>query len=255
MKTSRFFTKMMVAAGIVLAGNIAIAQEVAMPGGFQQHGNNSSGTPAATEATDSVTVGAVLQYWAEPDALVSPNGVFTWTVTGVGSQTAGGTTNLATVTFGAAPATGTIAVVEGDGTCADATPISIDVEVIAAPTATFGADPAPVCTNNPVQTFTLPMTLSTAVQDGLVRINYTVYNPDNSVLIAAQDANYAEATASFDVTLTGATQYGTYYVVINTASDRISRKSSVAGVIADNQIDLVVNRTPVTGPIFHLPNN
>jgi hypothetical protein len=257
MKKSTIWKSLATIAIMLVAGNTLFAQEVAMPAGLQQHGNNSSGTAVASEAIDSVAVGSVMQYWAQPDAASSSDNTFTWTVApALGSQTAGGTTNLATITFGAAAATGTIQVAEGTASCPDLTPVSIDIQVIPVPTATFGADPAAVCTNDPIQTFTLPVTLATAVASGTMRINYTVYNPDNSVLIAAQDLNIKESTGSFNITLSGATQYGTYYVIINSVSDHVSRKPAVdvPGAIADNRIDLVVNRTPVTGPIYHLPN-
>jgi hypothetical protein len=57
------------------------------------------------------------------------------------------------------------------------------------------------------------------------------------------------------LSLATATQYGNYTVTINSVSDRISRKSNVAGTLAaPTTITLTVNRVPVTGPIYHLPN-
>lgn len=256
MKKSTILKSLATMALMLIGSNLLFAQnEVGKPANFQQHGNNSSGATVASELTDSVAIGSVMQYWADPDPLSTTDNTFTWTVTpALGSQTAGGTTNLATITFASTPAIGTIQVTESTASCPDPSPVSIDVQVIPVPTATFGGDPTAVCTNDPIQTFSLPVTLSTAVASGTMRINYTVFDPDGIQLIAAQDLNIKESTGSFSVTLSGATKYGAYYVIINSVSDHISRKSAVAGAIADNRINLVVNRTPVTGPIYHIPN-
>lgn len=247
---------------------------------LSRHGYNSAGAAVASENTDSVTTGSVMRYYVLPDATANGSytspltgtltSTFAWTTTNpVGAGTPAGTiAQVGAIAFGnyrqvTWSGTGTIDLnaQENSATCTG--PLtSIPVAIIPAPTATFGLNPTAVCTNNPVQTFTLPITVTTAVNDlpitpnGFVRINYTVFNPDNTELIAAQDLNMSEATANISVTLTGATQYGTYYVIINSVTDRISRKpaTDVTGAIADNRIDMVVNRTPVTGPIYHIPN-
>lgn len=75
----------------------AIAQnEVAMPGGFHQFGENSSDVIAASESIDSVTVGAIMQYWAQPNpALLNPANTYVWTISPtIGTQTAGTPTTL-----------------------------------------------------------------------------------------------------------------------------------------------------------------
>lgn len=101
----------------------------------------------------------------------------------------------------------------------------------------------------------VPFTLSSDVNTpSTVRVNYTVYNPDGTVLIAAQNVELAKSITTINVTLAGATQYGQYKVTFNAVSDRISRKSSVAGTVSTPNVLLTVNPVPVTGPIYHLPN-
>lgn len=264
MKKSTIF-KMTAALAILFVGYAnSWGQELANPDvtNFRQHGTNNGNTVVATENTDSITVSAVMRYWAQPDpAVANAANTYAWTITpALGSQTGGTTTNIATVTFGNAPATGTIQVVETavTGTCPGSTR-SIPVEVIAKPTATGGSAPTAQCSSNPgLLTFAVPITTSTGEvvhAFNTVRVNFTVFNPDNSQLIAAQDIELVRGATTFNVTLTGAVQYGNYKVTINSVSDRISRKSAVAGTITTPDILLAVNRIPVTGPIYHLPNN
>jgi hypothetical protein len=217
-----------------------------------------------------------MRYYVVPDATANTSytGVltgsltdaFNWTFTGATGTAAGANADVAgyaafdnyqAVTWSG---TGTINLNVQESSPAPAscsgTLTTIPIAILPVPTATFGLDPGSVCTNNPVQSFTLPVTLSTAVNTGDLRINYTVYNPDATVLIAAQDLDLNESAVNFGVTLTGATQYGNYYVIINSVTDRISRKpiADIPGTITDNRIDLLVYRTPVTGNIYHLPN-
>jgi len=272
-----FFTAVLITVGFTAV----FAQPATIPGvngqTLSQHGYNSAGVAVVSENTDSVTTGSVMRYYALPDATAntsytSPLGgsltdAFSWTLTGATGTAAGVNANVAgygafgnyqQVTWSG---TGTIDLNVQESSPAPAScpgPLTtIPVAILPVPTSTFGADPSSVCTNTPAtQTFTLPVTLSTAVSDGDVRINYTVYNPDASVLIAAQDLDLDETEVSFDVTLTGATQYGNYYVMINSVTDRVSRKpvTDITGTITDNRIDLFVYRTPVTGRIYHVPN-
>ena len=272
-----FFTIVIAAMGITAA----FAQPATIPGvggqTLSQHGYNAAGAAVASENTDSVTTGSVMRYYALPDATANPSytspltgsltDAFTWTFTGATGTAAGVNANVAGfATFGnfqqvTWSGTGTINLNVQESSPAPATcagPLTtIPVAILPVPTATFGVDPASVCTNTPqTEDFTLPVTLSTAVIDGNVRVNYTVFNPDATQLIAAQDLDLDETAVSFDVTLTGATQYGNYYVIINSVTDRVSRKpvADITGTITDNRIDLFVYRTPVTGPIYHVPN-
>jgi hypothetical protein len=272
-----FLTTALIAVGLTAA----FAQPATIPGvngqTLSQHGYNAAGAPVVSENTDSVTTGSVMRYYVLPDATANPSytsplggsitDAFAWTFTGATGTAAG--VNADVAGFGAFDnyqqvtwsGNGTINLNVQENSPAPASctgPLTtIPIAILPVPTGTFGADPGSVCTNTPnTQVFTLPVTLSTAVLDGNVRLNYTVYNPDASVLIAAQDLDLDEAAVSFNVTLTGAAQYGNYYAVINTVTDRVSRKpvTDITGTITDNRIDLFVYRTPVTGPIYHIPN-
>ena len=245
---------------------------------LSQHGSNSAGTVVATENTDSVTIGGVTRYYVVPDAGANPayTGVLTGTLASTFNWTTSGSTGptgtiaqVGAVTYGnyrqvtwAGP-TGTINlnVVESSGAgCASGTTTTVPVRVIAVPTVTGGAAPTAQCTTTPgTLTFAVPVTLtSDLVVAGVanrVRVNYTITNPDATTLTGATDVDLDKTATSFNVTLTGATQYGSYTVTLNTVSDRISRKSGVNGTISTATIALVVNRVPTTGPIYHLPNN
>jgi len=239
----------------------AIAQnEVAMPGGFHQFGENSSDVIAASESIDSVTVGAIMQYWAQPDpALLNPANSYVWTISPtIGTQTAGTPTDLATITFVGTPATGTITFHEVSAAgCAAADITPVNIAVIAKPTAKFGANPASECTQSPGSlTFTLPVILTSSLPAiNLLSLNYTVKNPDGSTLSGPTVIQLSKTAVSFNVTLTGALQYGFYTVTLNSVSDRISIKSGVSGdVTANPTIMLGVNLTPSTGNVFHVTN-
>jgi hypothetical protein len=266
------FTLTLIAFGYigVNAQNLTVNAET-----LRNHGTNATGTSVAYEATDSVTTGSIMRYYNLPDATANPAYIsplggtlassFVWTTSGATGTAAGTIAQVGALTYGnyrqvTWAGTGTINLnvqetSAAPASCAGAL-TTIPVAIIAAPSATFGSDPTAVCFSSPVQTFTLPVTLTTAVNSGWVRINYTVYDPTTAVFQAAQDLDINTSATGFDVTLTGATLYGTYYVIINSITDRISRKPvvDVAGTITDNRIDLVINRTPVTGPIYHIPN-
>jgi hypothetical protein len=280
MKKTTILRGVLAIAFTVIGMSATFAQPATIPGvnseTLSRHGYNSAGIAVPAENTDSVTTGSVMRYYVLPDATANPTytspltgsltDAFAWTFTGATGSAAGANANVAGfVAFGnyqqvTWSGTGTINLNVQENSPAPASCLgpltTIPISILPVPTATFGADPAAVCANNPVQTFALPVTLTTAVSDDIVRINYTVYNPDASVLIAAQDLNIDEGAASYNVTLTGATLYGEYYVVINSVTDRISRKAvtDVLGTITDNRINLYVYRTPVTGPIYHVPN-
>lgn len=279
MKKSTILRGFLTTALIAVGFTVTFAQTTKSVNGqtLSQHGYNSSGASVVSENTDSVTTGSIMRYYVLPDATANPSytspltgsltDVFAWTFTNATGTASGANANVAGfLTFGnyqqvTWSGTGTIDLNVRENSPAPASCIgpltTIPVAILPVPTATFGADPATVCTNTPAtETFTLPVTLTTAVIDGNVRINYTVYNPDASVLIAAQDLDIDESEVDFDVTLTGASLYGNYYVIINSVTDRISRKpvADVTGTITDNRIDLFVYRTPVTGNIYHVPN-
>lgn len=271
-----FFTTALIAVGFTAAFAQPATISDVNGQALSRHGYNSSGTQVATENTDSVTTGSVMRYYVLPDETANPSYTspltgtlsddFEWTFTGATGTAAGANADVAghasygnyqQVTWSG---NGTINLNVQENSPAPASCegalTTIPVAIIPLPTADFGDDPDAVCTDDPEQTFTLPVTLTTSVLDGNVQINYTVYNPDGTELIAAQDLDIDESEESFDVELTGATEFGNYYVIINSVTDRISRKpvTDIYGTVTEDRIDLFVYRTPVTGPIYHVPN-
>jgi hypothetical protein len=258
--------KMTAALAIMFLGYAnSWGQEVAMPGGLHQFGKNSSDATVATENTDSVTVGAVMQYWAQPDpALVaSPVNTYGWTITpALGSQTAGGTTNLATITFGATPGTGTIQVIQTSASGCAGSAVSYPVQSIAAPANTAIAFSALACPTGAVPYTlagpTVTLTLVDAMNPGAqqIKVTYNLTGPGGSFTnITGAVANIAEGTQTINLSGVNLSEPGTYTFTITALSDRISRKSSVAGTLTVASNTFTVNRAPVTGPIFHVPNN
>jgi len=271
MKNSTILKMTATLAIIMLGFKTLNAQETYVsPPSTKQHGTNSANQDrsATTEAVDSVTVGATLQYYVEPDPDVNVKNAlntYTWTydplLITTGNVAAGA--NTQTITFVAAKpaAQGTIQVRENSvGGCNSAITTSIPVRVIDKPTATGGGIVAAQCSSDPtLLTFNVPIT--TTCDEiihafNTVRVNFTVKKPDNSVLFAAQDIELVRGATTFPLALgAGATTYGNYIVTINSVSDRISRKSAIAGTVTTPDITLTVNKTPVTGKIYHLPNN
>jgi hypothetical protein len=280
MKTMmRLFTMMM---GLMLLSIVLVnAQNPVTPEAgvsLYKHTTNSADLigPVAGEASDTVTTTSTLKYYVLPDAAVNPGfavpftnivSTFTWTTSVPTGSAAGAIAAVPTAVHGNYrqvnwTGTGTInlnAVENSTSGCASGTTTTVPIVIIAIPTATGGAAPATQCTSNPATlTFAVPVTLTsdlaTAGVANRVRVNYTVTNPDASVLLAATDVELNKGAVTFNVTLTGATQYGNYTVTINAVSDRISRKSVVTGTVATPNITLTVFHTPVTGPIYHIPN-
>ncbi len=264
--------RLLIISALVLISSVSmIAQELGSTGLYKQ-GTDQNGV-TSVENIDSVTIGAQLQYYVQPDPLISPaytftsplanlNSTFAWTAVPAASATitsplsASYLTNWIGVQWNALGSVN-LSVVETalTGTCSGST-TTIPVLVIHVPTITGGAAPAAQCSSTPsTVSFTVPFTLTSDLNPpSTVRVNYTVYNPDASVLIAAQNVELANTASSIIVTLTGATQYGAYTVTFNTVSDRISRKSSVAGTVTTPNVLLTDNPVPATGPIYHLPN-
>jgi hypothetical protein len=245
------------------AFSVFAQNEVSMPASFVQHGNKSGNVapvPPALESIDSVTVGAAMRYWVQPDASVaSGSNVYTWTIAAaLGSQTAGGVTNLATVTFGATPATGTISVIESTSAgCNAGASTIINVATIAKPTGTFASASSSVCASNvaTVALSNLATTLTSAISGGAIRVTYTITDPSNAtgtdqtVLLSAASSSFTLPAGTFNA-------YGVWKIKITQIDDRISIKSNVAGTVgAISEYQFTISKTPTTGPVFHLPNN
>jgi hypothetical protein len=272
------FLKGLVTASLVLFGFAnAFAQNPITPEltPLYKHTTNSSDPvgPVAGEAIDSVTVTSLMKYYVLPDPNVNPGfavpflnilSTFNWSTSGATGTAAGAIANVPAalhpnykqVTWTGIGTINLNVVEVSSSGCTSGGSTTVPVQIINIPTVTGGAAPAAQCTANPATvTFLVPLALTSDISlPDKVRINYTVYNPDATVLFAASNLDLAKAAASFSLTLTGATQYGNYMVTINSVSDRISRKSSVAGTVTSPNITLTVNRIPVTGPIYHIPN-
>lgn len=263
MKQSTIMKALVIIAIVILGIASAWAQEIGMPIGLFEHGKNSLNNATTSENTDSVTVGSVMQYWVAPDgAFTGTTSTFSWAISGWG-LIASTTTNLSTVTYGAATGSGTINVAETSPTpsCSGSASI-IDFAVIDAPTANFGADPTAQCASASAVNYSLPINVTTAISGATVRVNYTIFNPSNVGLTGQTNINVeltAGAARTITATIPAGSTAGTYYAKINSITDRISRKPSIdiegAFSAGNDRIDIIVNPLPVTGKIYHLPNN
>jgi hypothetical protein len=225
------------------------------------------------EAKDSVTVGAVVDYFVMPDNLISPsynpavsftsdlNSSFAWTIGGAGSSTVtktGMLSNYITATWTTTPGSYTLVAKETatTGTCPDNIGTTVNSVVIAKPTASFSpTTSSAICSTNPAaDTLKLPLVLTTSMSDNNIRITYTITGATTK---AATPLDLKESATSYTLpagTFNGSS-YGVNTITITQVSDRISRKSGVTGTITTNTYTFTINRTPSTGAIYHLPNN
>ncbi len=261
------FSKLLTIVALVAMGMTqAWGQEVAMPANFQQHGNTSAGipsVPASLELTDSVTINSSLQYWVQPDAAVLTDpSTFTWgTTIALASQTAGGTSNLATFNF-TAEGTGNITVREDSpapNSCTGST-TTIPVRVIAAPdvtAATFSSLACPAGTDGTYTlagpTATLTIACSVLGNKG-VSLHYSLSGPTGFTTVGSTLATLGNGN-TIDLSGINLTHSGTYTLTIIDITDRIATKSGLLTIADGTTATFVVNRVPVTGPVYHLPNN
>jgi hypothetical protein len=244
-----------------------------LPGtSLYQHGSNSGGVNA-NEAIDSVTVGAVMDYYAMPDKTINTSfnetvslsanitTTFTWDSDNPGESIAtktGQYQNYVEVTWSSLTADtepDTLFVTEATGTCSDPTPTKIPVRVIAAPTADFDIATNAICENDTVGGYDVVVDLSTPVVTGNIRYTISVQGPNtNPVYTNTYNVNGASNTFTIPGSVF-ADGRGNYTITFTEISDRISRKSSVAGSSPTqaNHV-LTLNAQPSTGNIFHLPN-
>jgi hypothetical protein len=254
--------KMTLTLAIIVLGyaNSWGQNELPLPTGFHQHGKNSLDVVTPAENRDSVTVGASMKYYVEPDAAISgTNSTFAWSLkTPLGTVTPT-STNIATISFGTVLGVDTIKVRETSPTASCPGSISkIPIELIAAPTGEFNdADYVDgVCVavaDSGTYTYAVPLSLNTSVKDDSIRLSVTVTRPDlttRSLIIKVK-----KTATSF--TYGDYPSFGAYTFKITAVTDRISRKSNVAGTITTGKdvFTLAFNKVPQTGPIYHLPNN
>lgn len=254
------------------------------PAGMQAHGNNSSGIPTPLESVDSVTVGGVLDYFVMPDAALNPgydfatdplanlNSTFNWTgTTGASSivykQSSGvDIPNYVTITWGNTTGNFVVSVYEVSAAgCQDASPTTIPVTIIEAPTLTYpaaggtesicatGADGSLSISPSPINVnFTSSVSGKRQMQ-----LVYTITSNNHGVIASNVTADITETgagTGTFTIA-TPLQYYDTYTVTLNTVSDRISRKSNVVSNASGvTTYTVIITPTPNTGTIYHLPN-
>lgn len=253
---------------------------------------NSALVKTPAEYIDSLTIGAAnVKYLVYPDLKASPlynfttnatanlNSTFTWSSVPAAGVTinnaiAGFATNYAKITFPITAGDYTISTTETaiSGTCAG-TPVTLAARLIAVPAVTGGTvtgaitcpvSDVPYGLNVP----TIKLTgVSTAVVNNgsqKLRITYTLTGPiDNyGTLGTIGTANTVlgitegTATPTLDLSaLNGDVNFpGTYTFHVSAISDRISRKSAVTVAPVFTDVTFTINRRPVTGPIYHVPN-
>lgn len=309
MKRMNFFRATATIALLLVAGLSTFAQYV----------GPTSTYDAVTTTSDYVTIGSRMPYYVAPDATIATMATagtmdyseFQWEVltsvlaplaitpenyAGNALTTGEGLApwvdeNEISVTWAAPAVAGTQYVIRATEHsnplglanftfgCADATPETRNVFVLAVPTVAFDGTSGGGCAIAPGTTFYVPLNI-TGLGDW--DVTYTVaYNggaagaPATYTLTVADpiggvtDANViAQSTAARDAdgTPTGSTdglaialpaaQYGYYDVAITGFTDRISRKSldALLPVAAAGTYRIYVNPTPVTSPIQHLQN-
>lgn len=273
-----FTKKLLLTAAMTVFGLAGMLAQQLNTTGLYRHGTNSAsgGSVVATEATDSVTLGATMDYFVMPDPLYNPSYVaatsltanlvstFTWSstpaATSIATKTGFGQ-NYVTVTWPSATGDYSLKVIEnGSAGCDDPTGRIIPVRLINKPTANFNSATSTVCSATPGSvTFTLPLSLSTDITNDRIFVSFqVVFTP----AVGAPTTNtYSNVplldTGSINLeTLTGsALAHGKYEVTITSVSDHVSTKSNVAGVIgATPKYTYNLIRLPQTGEIYHIPN-
>lgn len=246
---------------------------IAQPTNLKPHGDNSLGATVESEDIDSVTVGSTMRYFVMPDALANPGYDFSTNPGALVSTFDWWTDNTATVTDNTAEndvniqwtATGSdvINVTELGASCNGLDTTTINVKVINKPEAGFNhatyADD--ICTTDPGEViYNFPVSLSTDVNTGNIRVHLTVLNSTTSTTIFDGDLDLSDSDTQ--VTVGDGTNgtfdnYGAITVTMTSVSDRISRKSSVDGTLTSGAdvFTYTIVRPPSTGTIYHLPNN
>jgi len=259
---------------LVVLGAMFSVHSYAQPGDpYYEHGNNSGGA-SVSELTDSVTVGDTLRYIVQPDANANTSYVwatmsgtlsssFVWNAGSLGAFIGGTNTNDVTLRItGSVGTTDSLRVVEisaSDCEAGDSTKIS--VQIINLPTALFGNgtndNDSSFCYQNLGTNFTVPVSLTTDVQDGDVQYYVSVLNEASTEVWNNGGSAYSqdESVNTFNIPAAAFSAADTYTINISDVTDRISRKSGRSlGVDAGNSFTLLLYPQPSTGPLFHIPN-
>ena len=236
------------------------------PANFKPHGTNSADVVTPKENIDTLVVGAVMDYWIMPSASAIPATVWTWSrPTGTATITGVPTGQTAEFTFPAAAETGSIKAVETTNSCPDPTGTTINYAVVAKPSVGF-SDATPsvtmgICSFTAAQTLNVALTSPTSGANEVMNVTYTVSK--GAVQIGSA---HTQALAKSNTTITipfaefGASPTaGAYTVTFTNVDDRIVRKAKnkalIIGTLNTATYTINVTAVPVTGPIYHLPNN
>lgn len=285
MKTNRTIKRLLFSAAFLMVGLVGAyaadpATISAESATLYKHGTNSTGT--TDEAIEYVTTGAIMKYFVLPDKNANPSfdsgdplnaanilSTFTWTTTGAtgtatGAIAAVGTNpaNYKAITWGGL-GTINLNVVENSptGGCASTTTQTIPVTIIKAPTVVFSSATATsrcgnVADGSLAETLTgIPVTCTTDVTlNPTLKVTYDI-TCTNPSFTSVSGAVASVSGGTFDVATT-LKYYGTYTITVTKINDRISTKSKVDGTVGTQKTyTLTINPAPVTGPIYHIPNN
>ena len=106
-----------------------------------------------------------------------------------------------------------------------------------------------------------PFTLATDVADGNITVHVKIVSPLGSILLD-NDLLLNKTSANSYTFNNASAEYGTYTATITSVSDRISQKSfagTATGIVGNAGSNIVysyvINRTPNTGIIYHIPNH
>lgn len=188
----------------------------------------------------------------------------------------------------------TVDVVEGNTLigCTDATPVTTTIHIVAAPTATITTtDATAYCGDQAAQTISVAITEN--VPDAFAAYAFSVTETVEEIDVNGDvigtpttNATFVNHTVASMLALTGTPNFTTtfsssaltvknahrtrYTYTLKKASDAsaatdgiisaISAKSNITGTqvafaFTDSEVVFLVNPTPVTGPIYHLPND
>ena len=247
-----------------------------------RHGYNSGGANVQ-ENTDSVTTGGLTRYWVYPDLSLNPGynvsnplttpltSAFNWTTSGATGSAAGviaavgayGTyTNYKQVTWGG---TGTInlnATETSGAGCVGGTAVTTPIAVIAAPDVTAIAFSAITCPTGPIPytkagpTATLTITCPVnGNKEVIVNWSLTCSNAAwHGGTAQTGTANLGNGNTIDLSSVVNLSHPGTYTLTIVDITDRIATKSGLTAIADGTSNTFILLPTPVSGPMYHVPN-
>ncbi|HOT14439.1 MAG TPA: hypothetical protein PK252_06725 [Bacteroidales bacterium] len=246
-----------------------------------RHGYNSGGANVQ-ENTDSVTTGGTTRYWVYPDLSLNPgydvNNPLTTPLTSAFNWTTSGATGTATGTIAAVGAYGTYTNYKqvtwgGTGTinlnatetsgagCVGGTAVTTPIAVIAAPDVTaiaFSALPCPTGTIPYTQAGpTATLTITCPVNGNKeVSVNWSLScsNAGWNGGVAMTGTAVLGNGNTIDLSGVNLSHPGTYTLTIVNITDRIATKSGLTAIPDGTSNTFVLLPTPVTGPMYHVPN-